>query len=149
MLAPSVRDLAAHLDGEVSLWEERCDELVEFIMIGGFFLDPGDYVFSRREQKAVIVRADRPDLQMAALRTSTACLVLTGGQNPIQYVTYHAQQEEVPVVLVQSPTLQAMERLHTLAQRVTVHNPRKVERFHQLLDQHCGLPALYSALGLN
>ena len=146
MLSPSVRDVAAHLDGEFRLQEERADELVESVMIGGFFLDPGDYVFSRREHKAVLVRADRPDLQMAALRTSTACLVLTGGQNPIQYVTYHAEQEEVPLVLVQCETLEAMERLHTVGERVTVHHARKARRFRELLERHCDVSALRGAL---
>ena len=142
MLAPTVGDVAAHLDGEFRLLGERAEELVESFMIGGFFLDSGDYIFSRRDQKAVLVRADRPDLQMAALRTSTVCLVLTGGQNPIQYVTYHAEQEQVPVVLVQSPTIEAMERLHTISERVTVHNTRKAARFYELLTQHCDLSPL-------
>ena len=149
MLAPSVADLAAHLQGEFRLLEERSEELVESVMVGGFFLDPGDYVFSRRDRKAVIARADRPDLQMAALGTSTVCLVLTGGQNPIQYVTYHAEQEEVPIILVDSPTLEAMERLHTLADGVTVHNPRKVARFQELLGQHSDLKALWAGLGVD
>lgn len=149
MLAPAVRDLAQHLGGEFLLLEERADELAEAVMIGGFFLDPGDYIFSRRERKAVIVRGDRPDLQMAALKTSTVCLLLTGGQNPIQYVTYHAQEEGVPIVLTQHSTLDAMERLHTVAQRVTVHNPRKVACFQELLAQHCHLKPLYAGLGLS
>ena len=142
MLAPSVRDLADHLEGEILLFPEKDDELVEYIMTGGWFLDQGAYVLSRREQKAVVVRGDRPDLQMAALETSTACLVLTEGQNPIQYVTYHAEEEEVPLLLVQTPTLQTMEALHTVADRVTVHNPRKAARFAELLAEHCNLEAL-------
>ena len=148
MLAPTVRDLAEHLEGEFRSVEERADELVEYLMVGGWFLDPGDYVFSRRAQKAVLVNAERPDLQMAALNTSTVCLILTGGQNPIQYVTHHAELAEVPIVLVQRPTLEAMEQLHTVSERVTVHNPRKVARFGELLAQHCDLEALYAGLGL-
>ena len=149
MLAPTVRDLAEHLEGEFRSVEERADELVEYLMVGGWFLDPGDYVFSRRAQKAVLVHAERPDLQMAALNTSTVCLILTGGQNPIQYVTHHAELAEVPIVLVQRPTLEAMEQLHTVSERVTVHNPRKVARFGELLAQHCGLEAIYAGLGLD
>jgi BioD-like phosphotransacetylase family protein len=148
MLAPSVGDVATHLDGEFRLLEDRADQLVESFMIGGFFLDSGDYIFSRREQKAVLVRADRPDLQMAALRTSTVCLVLTGGQNPIQYITYHAEQEQVPMILVQRPTVEAMDRLETVADRVTVHHTRKAARFHELLTQHCDLSIL-AEIGLS
>ena len=58
------------------------------------------------ENKAVIVRGDRPDLQMAALNTSTACIVLTKGVEPIEYVRYEAEQEEVSLIVVETDTPQ-------------------------------------------
>ena len=46
------------------------------------------------------------------------------------------------MVLVQSPTIEAMERLETVGDRVTVRNPRKAARFHELLTHHCDLSPL-------
>ena len=146
MLAPSVRDLAEHLDGEFLLFPERGDALVEYVMTGGWFLDQGIHVFSRRENKAVVVRGDRPDLQMAALETSTVCLILTGGINPIQYVTYHAEQEEVPLVQVPHSTLETLQRLHTVDQRVSVRHADKVARYADLMAQHCRMEDILGAI---
>ena len=146
MLAPTVRDLAEHLDGEFLLFPELGDSLVEYVMTGGWFLDQGVHVFSRRDHKAVVVRGDRPDLQMAALETSTVCLVLTGGINPIQYVTYHAEQEEVPLVQVPHSTLETLQRLHTVDQRVSVRHTAKVARYADLMAQHCRMDEIVGAI---
>ena len=145
MLAPTVRDLAEHLDGEFLLFPERGDALVEYVMTGGWFLDQGVHVFSRRENKAVVVRGDRPDLQMAALETSTVCLVLTGGMNPIQYVTYHAEQEETPLIMVPHSTLETLQRLHTVEQRVSVRHAEKVARYAALMADHCRMDEVVAA----
>jgi BioD-like phosphotransacetylase family protein len=149
MVAPSVREMAEHLGAEHFLMPEKADPLVDYFMVGGFFLDEGAYVFSRRENKAVIARADRPDLHMAALATSTRALVLTGGQNPIQYVVYQAEQAGVAVLLTQASTLEAMERLHTLWERASVHHRERAERFAELMAASGSLEAILSSLGLN
>ena len=146
MLAPSVRDLAEHLDGEFLLFPERGGDLVEYVMTGGWFLDQGVHVFSRRDNKAVVVRGDRPDLQMAALETSTVCLVLTGGITPIQYVTYHAEQEEVPLIQTPHSTLETLQRLHTVDQRVSVRHAEKVARYADLMAQHCRMDEVLGAV---
>ena len=45
-------------------------------MVGGFGMDPGQYVFNTRNKKAVIVRGDRPDVQMSALETQMSCFIM-------------------------------------------------------------------------
>jgi BioD-like phosphotransacetylase family protein len=149
MLTPTVRDLANQLQAEFFALEEGSESLVESVMIGGWFLDQGAYVFSRRENKAVLVRGDRPDLQMAALQTSTTCLVLTGSHLPIQYVVYEAEQEKVPILLCQGTTTETMEKLHTLNERVSVHHLTKVQRYVELLEENSDIGNLYANLGLS
>jgi BioD-like phosphotransacetylase family protein len=147
MLAPSVNDIAAHLNAEILSSQDNCDELVEHFMVGGWFLDKGTYVFDRRKCKAVVVRADRPDLQMAALQSSAMCLILTGGQNPIQYITYHADQLEIPLLSVSGNTIEIMEKLETLSQQGVTYNSRKTERFGELIDEFVSPRAFESILG--
>ena len=65
--------------------------------MGGWGLDAGELYFGLRESKAVIVRGDRPDMQMAALTTPTTCMLLTQGIEPIEYVRNEAELEEVPI----------------------------------------------------
>ena len=109
-------------------------------------LGPGADYFGRSERKAVIVRGDRPDIQMAALGTPMQCLILTGGHHPIQYVKYEAEEEEIPVVLVQSDTVTATKNLETLFQHTTVHHLDKADYFAQLLAETVDVEVLKDAL---
>lgn len=148
MLAPTVRAVGEHLEAACINAEDledpdaALDALVEHFMLGGLFLDTGVYVFGRRERKAVIVRGDRPDLQMAALDTSTVCLLLTEGRLPVQYIVHHAALNQVPMLLVKRPTLETMDALHTIGERATVHSALKAHRFAELLSAHCDLASL-------
>lgn len=152
MLAPTVRQVREHLGAECINMEEleapddALDALVEHFMLGGLFLDAGVYVFGRREQKAVIVRGDRPDLQMAALETSTVCLVLTGGQLPVQYIVHHAALNQTPMLMVSRPTLETMEALHDVGERANAGSVYKARRFGELLSAHCDLSPLAGAV---
>ena len=148
MLAPTVGGIAEHLEADIinrtalTSPETQLGQLVEYFMLGGLFLDKGAYVFGRRENKAVIVRGDRPDLQMAALDTSTACLILTGGKTPLQYIAHHAELRQTPMLATSSSTLDTMEELHSIGDRATVHNPHKAQCFAELLEAHCDLDSL-------
>ena len=148
MLAPTVGDVAELLGAGVvnrnalRSPETQLGELVEHFMLGGLFLDKGGYVFGRRENKAVIVRGDRPDLQMAALDTSTVCLILTNDKPPVQYITHHAELRQTPMLAVSTPTLATMEKLHTIGDRGSVHSPHKAQCFAELLEAHCDLESL-------
>jgi hypothetical protein len=148
MLAPTVRSVAEHLGAECINAQDLdepdavLDALVEHFMLGGLFLDAGVYVFGRREQKAVIVRGDRPDLQMAALETSTVCLLLTEGQMPVQYIVHHAALNQVPMLLVKHPTIETMGVLDSIGERASVHSAHKARRFGDLLSTHCDLTSL-------
>ena len=148
MLGVTVRQLADHLGGRFVVSEGSTDALVEHLMIGGMGLDPGNLYFGLREDKAVIVRGDRPDIQMAALGTPTACMVLTEGKEPIEYVSYEAAQEQVPVIVVPTNTLDTMDALATLMERALVDHPLKVGRFAELLGEHVDLQSIYSRLGI-
>ena len=147
LLGVSVGQLADHLEGRY-VGEESRDGLVEHILVGGMGLDSGELYFGTRENKAVIVRGDRPDVQMSALATPTSCMVLTEGIEPIEYVSYEAELEEVPIIVVQSDTLTTMASLNGLMDRASFDHPAKLERFADLLGEHLDTEALYAGLGL-
>ena len=151
LLGVSVRQIAEHLGGEF-LDEDaeymEDDPLVEYLMVGGMSLDPGEYYYGIHDNRAAIVRGDRPDLQMSALGApgSTACLVATGGIVPIEYVRYEAEQEETPIILVQTDTLDTMARLDTLLDGSRFNHPDKLSRSVELLEEHVDIDALLKAL---
>ena len=146
LLGITVRDIAQALEGEIILGEEKAEDLVEHLMVGANFMDKSILYFEQRANKAVLVRGDRPDIQMGALATDTACLVLTGGKGPIQYVEYEAEQEEVALVRVPHSLQQAAQRLSGLLERARFDHPRKLERFRELLRQHLDWEALRAGL---
>ncbi len=148
LLGVSVGQLARHLDGKFLNLEKKRDNLVEHYLIGGMILDWGVLYFERFTNKAVIVRGDRPDIQMAALKTATSCLVLTGGHPPIQYVKYEAGEQEVPLIQVEADTLNTASALESLQERVLFDHPMKHDQFQELMSQHGDWEALYSSLGL-
>lgn len=142
MLGVTVGQLAEHLDGRFIVCDDKTDGLIEYLLVGPLGMDPGELYFGIRDRKAAIVRGDRPDLQFAALNTNPACLVLTKDVEPIEYVRYEAEQEEVPVIVVGADTLTTMEALDTLIDSVRFDHPLKLERFTELLREHVDMPAL-------
>ena len=146
--AVTVDRIAEHLNGEYFLGQDKKDQLFDNVLIGGIVLDNGVEYFGINHTKAVLVRADRPDIQMAALQTPTRCLVLTGGHRPIQYIEHEAREEEVPVILVQQGTLEASRQLDTLFDGASVHHPDKADAFAELLQCHTDPEALGQAIGV-
>ena len=146
LLGVTAGQIAEHLGGRFLDWEEKRDNFVEHYLIGGMVLDWGVLYFQRFENKAVIVRGNRPDLQMAALRTPTSCIVLTGGHPPIQYVSYEAGEEEVPLIQVETDTLETAAALESLQERSQFDHPLKHEQFRELMSRHADWDALLGAL---
>ena len=146
LLGTTVGKLAQHLNGRLIVCGEETDGLVEHLLVGMPGMDPGEFYFGIRERKAAIVRGDRPDLQFAALNTDTACLVLTKGIEPIEYLRYEAEQEEVPVMVVDTDTLTTMDALNTLMDGARFDHPLKLERLAALVESHLDVPALLSTL---
>lgn len=149
LLGSSVNQIAQHLKGKFVVHEEPSDILIEHLMVGGMGMDPGELYFGTKNNKAVIVRGDRPDVQLSALNTSTACLVLTNGIEPIEYVKYEAELEKTPVMVVETNTLQTMDILNTLMDNTKFDHISKLLEFSQLLDSHLDLPNLYRNIGIN
>lgn len=146
LVAVTMRMICDHLGGRFSEWEEKSDELVDYILIGGNLLDWGVPYFSSRENAAVLVRGDRPDIQMAALATPVKGLILTEGVDPLEYVYYEADQEEVPVIVVPDGTQAAAAALESVQEKSRFDHPGKLQRFRELADQRIDFEALEAAL---
>lgn len=149
MLAPTVRQVADHLEASFFTWPSEGARLVDRFLIGGLLMEWGGNYFGRYENQAVIVRGGRMDIQMAALNFAMSCMVLTGGGEPPQYVLQRAEAQRVPLMVVGLGTIDAAQSLASIFQRVTVHHPAKVDRFAELLTAHADMMSLGAALGLS
>ncbi len=139
MASVSVGDVAQGLNGAWVLGEEKAGALIENFLIGGNIMDGGDTYYGRHPNKGVLVRGDRPDIHLACLHTETACLLLTGGFEPNQYVYHEAEERDVPLLVMANETIACAELLDELLLAAPVHHPDKTRRFRELLKSHVDL----------
>ena len=148
LVSATIDRIVECLEGRYLQGEEHGDRIIEHFLVGGMGLDRGTLYFGIREEKAVIVRGDRPDIQMAALHTPTSCLILTNGAEPVEYIVHEADLEEVPIVIAETDTLDTMKALRTLQDGVRFDHPDKVERFGALLRENVDLGPVFERLGV-
>ncbi len=146
MLSVSVDEIRSGLDGRYVVEEGDLDAPIEWFQVGAMSLDPGELRFGLYENNAVVVRGDRPDIQMSALNSSVSCLVLTGGLEPIEYITYEAGEEEIPVMVVETDTNSTMYALNEVTTGARMNSAAKVERFAELLRTRADPDSLRSLL---
>jgi uncharacterized protein len=146
--APTIAELAEGLHAEILCAPEKSDELVEDMLVGAMSVESALTYFRRKHNTAVITGGDRADLQMAALETSTRCLILTGNLYPNPNVLNRADELNVPVLLTDQDTLTTVETVEGYFGRSRFQQPKKMERFENLLNQNINFPALYQIMGI-
>jgi BioD-like phosphotransacetylase family protein len=131
-----VRELAKRLDAKVLCRSDRLDLMVESLSIGAMNVNSALEFFRQRENMAVVTGGDRAELQMAALETSTHCLILTGHTPPQPFILSRAEDLEVPVLAVDFDTLTTVEIVDNCFGKVPIHEPIKVKRMRELMAQY-------------
>jgi len=144
----SVRELALQLKAEVLCRSDRLDLMVESLTIGAMNVNSALKYFRKRRNMAVVTGGDRADIQMAALETSTQCLILTGQLPPQPFILSRAEELEIPVLSVDLDTLTTVEIIDKAFGQVRLHEPIKVECMRQLMAKHFDIDQLMSQLGL-
>jgi BioD-like phosphotransacetylase family protein len=148
LAAPTVAELAEGLHAEILSGAEKTGELVEHMLVGAMSAESALAYFRRTPNKAVITGGDRADIQLAALETSTRCLILTGNLYPSPVVLNRADELGVPVLLADTDTLSAIDVVGGYLGHSRVQQPEKVERFTALLKASFDFTALYESLGI-
>jgi BioD-like phosphotransacetylase family protein len=148
LLSVSVGDLVEFLSGKVLCCPDKMDELVEHLMVGAMSVDSALSYFRRKPNKAVITGGDRPDIQLAALETSTKCVILTGNLRPSPIILGRAEEVGVPMILVRQDTLTAVEVIERFFGKTRFHLEKKVRRFEEMLADRFDYERLYAVLGL-
>ena len=144
----TVQELADQIDAELLVGEAYADRLVETLCIGAMGIDDVLAHFRRKRRKAVIVEGARTSIQLAALETSTRCLILTGNLKPKATILNKAEEREVPVVLSALSTIETVEAINNVFGKTRFHEPEKLELLRETLDAAVDFEALYEALGV-
>ena len=145
----TVGELAEHIQGEILNSAEKSAELVENFMLGAMVVDPGPEYFGRKANKVVVVRGERPDMQLAALETSTRCLVLSGNTPPIPEVLYRAEDKKIPIILARGDTTALVMSIEDALGKTRFHQEKKLPKLTEIMEQHFNFQAVYRGLGLS
>ncbi len=145
--AVPVRDMVDALSGKVLCAGNKLDQLVERLSIGAMKGQAALQVFQRLPHKAVITGGDRAEIQIAALQTSTRCIILTGNLHPNERILTQAEEQGVPVILVEYDTATTAEICERLHGHISVHSQKKIERTRQVVDDAIDWALLNEHLG--
>lgn len=144
----SVRELVHQLDAEVLCRSDRLDLMVESLTIGAMNVSSALKYFQKAQNMAVVTGGDRTDIQLAALETSTQCLILTGHLPPSPTILSRADDLEIPILSVDLDTLTTVEIIDRAFGQVRLHEPIKVQCVRQLVAEHFDAKQLMTQLGL-
>jgi BioD-like phosphotransacetylase family protein len=143
LLAVTVGELAESLQGKILNNPEKSAELVENYMLGAMIVDSGLDYFGRKSNKAAIVRQDRPDMQLAALETSTRCLVLTDSKEaPVYNVLQKAEARGIPIISTGAGARDIVAGLEDILLGARLNQEKKLTRLAEVIKQNLEIKAV-------
>jgi BioD-like phosphotransacetylase family protein len=148
LAALTVGELIDTLKAKVLTEKVDRDALVENLTVGAMTQDAALHRFRKQVNKAVITGGDRTDIQLAALETSTTCLVLTGNLQPSPLVVKQADSFGVSALLVPTNTMETVEAIERVFGKTRLGQSAKLSQFQELLSKHVDMGRLYESLQL-
>ena len=138
----TVRQLTEVLGGKVLCCEEGLDDFVESFSIGAMDVDSALKYFRRTPNKAVITGAHRSDIQLAALETSTKCIVLTGGMYTNDVILGKAKIKGVPIISVPDDTFTTVGKIESVLGKIRIREQKKVLKTKEIVEKEFDLKRL-------
>ena len=123
------------------------DILVETVTVGAMNAEAALGRLRTLKNNAVITGGDRVDIQIAALETSAACLVLTGSLEPRPLIIKQANELGIPVLLLEANTMETVEAIDRIFGKTRMGQTVKLEKFQQLLAENVDMKRLYTCVG--
>ncbi|MCB2188892.1 MAG: phosphotransacetylase family protein [Deltaproteobacteria bacterium] len=146
--AVSVQNLVQMLGASLLTGARYGSRLVKRFFIGAMQVTHAGKFFSGSRDFACLVGGDRPDIQMAAIESHAACLILTGNFYPSDIILSRAEENKVPVLVVRADTYSAAHRVESMRHRISLQDEEKIGRAEQLVRDNVDFKALYQKLGL-
>lgn len=144
----SVGELVHQLNAQVLCRADRLDLMVETLKIGAMNVNSALKYFRKAHNMAVVTGGDRTDIQIAALETSTHCLILTGQIPPTDTVLSRAEDLEIPILSVDLDTLTTVEIIDRTFGQVRLQEPVKVQHIYQMMANYLDIDRLLAKLDL-
>ncbi|MBN1138236.1 MAG: phosphotransacetylase family protein [Anaerolineae bacterium] len=146
--ALTVAELATVLEAKVLTKHYDPEAIVETLTVGAMTAEAALSCFRKQTNKAVITTGDRPDILLAALETSTICLILTNNLRPSPLIIRQADECKIAALLVRTNTLETVEAIELIFGKTRLGQVAKLLKFEALLAEHVDLDRLYQVLDL-
>lgn len=143
----TVDELNEVLNAQVLTPDVPMDKVVENLTVGAMTAEAALRRMRKSRNKAVITGGDRTDIQLAALETSTSCLVLTGNLEPRPLIIRQATEIGVPVLLVRENTMETVEAIDAIFGKTRLGQSAKLKLFQDLMERNVDWKRLYKDLG--
>ena len=147
--ALTAQELFEVLDAELLTDSYDPEAFVETLTIGAMTAEAALSRFRKQTNKAVITGGDRSEIQLAAMETSTVCLVLTGNLHPSPLIIKQAEDLGVAIFLVPETTMETVETIERIFGKTRLGQVAKLEQFETLFSKHVDIGKLYEEFGLN
>ncbi len=144
----SVREVKDALGGEVACCPDMMENLVERFTIGAMNVESALRYMRKIRNKAVIVGGDRTDIQLAALETSTTCLILTGDLYPNKLILSKSTAAGVPILVVKGDTAGVVEKVESLLGHLSLRSESKVARAVEIVKEEIQFGKILKGLGI-
>ncbi|MDJ1182056.1 phosphotransacetylase family protein [Roseofilum casamattae] len=142
----SVAELVKRLNANVLCRPDRLDLMVESLRIGAMNVNSALKYFRKGHNMAIVTGGDRTDIQLAALETSTQCLILTGHLSPSELIIARAEELETPILAVDLDTLTTVEIIDNAFGKVPIEEEVKVQCISELMATHFDLDRLLARM---
>ncbi|WP_372478985.1 phosphotransacetylase family protein [Halomicrobium sp. HM KBTZ05] len=141
----TVEELARSLGCNVLTPDIDLDKHVERFTVGAMGGSSALDQFRRTRDAVMITGGDRSEVQTAALESAgIKALLLTGGFRPASAVLGRAQEEGVPILLVQSDTRTTIDRVEDVLHAGRTRTGDTVDRMGELLAEGVDVERLLS-----
>ncbi len=148
LAAITVGEIAETVEGKFLTGEQYHDRLVKQIVVGAMGAQQALSRFRQLPEKAVVTSGERTDVQLAALDTSTACLVLSGNLAPALSVVERAEAQGIPIVVTRRSTIGAVEAIDGVFGKTRLAQADKLAFFEAMMAERINYARLSEKLGL-
>ena len=149
LAAPTVGALIAASRAQVLARSAAGDQQVcEHIVIGPVASDANEPHFKRFPRAAVVTRAEKVDIALAAMRSDTRCLILSGGSDPSPYLLdYVASSHTTTLLVAPEGTVETVRDIEGTFGASPFAGEEKAERAGELLAVALDDEALAALIG--
>jgi BioD-like phosphotransacetylase family protein len=156
LMALSVADLADAVQGKIVNNAENASNLIENLMIGSSTFDRGPAYYGRKDKKAVLVWGERPgfrkaavaSLQLAALQTSTRCVVISGNAAPLPAAMQKADELKASIISAPGTLPEIAAAVEKAFHDLKFSQDAKLPRLQEILAANLDMRMLEMGLGI-